>query len=212
MVTYRSPRGCSSAGRAPRSQRGSRRFESAHLHRYFSWSKAIFVTCCILLLSVHRAFIARARHEPAAKTIRCGLVSLRHSLSVKSQRQSRIGVAHANLRCLHVCPILHERRRHRAPKVVKAQIRKTCRLTRGRPNTIAPVCVTEGSSFGRDEHERVAIGLGQAPPAEVVRQQFPQWRWQRNGPARGSRLRCIEYRAPLGISRDGLVDRHGTAA
>ncbi len=26
------PRGCSSAGRAPRSQRGSRRFESAHLH------------------------------------------------------------------------------------------------------------------------------------------------------------------------------------
>ena len=27
------PRGCSSAGRAPRSQRGSRRFESAHLHR-----------------------------------------------------------------------------------------------------------------------------------------------------------------------------------
>jgi hypothetical protein len=46
----------------------------------------------------------------------------------------------------------------------------------------------------------------------VVRQQFPQWRWQRNGSARGSRLRCIEYRAPLGISRDGLVDRHGTAA
>ena len=85
MVRHRLPRGCSSAGRAPRSQRGSRRFESAHLHRYFPWSQAIFVTCWILLLSAHRAFIARAGHEPAAKTIRCSLVSLRHSLSVKSQ-------------------------------------------------------------------------------------------------------------------------------
>ena len=38
MVRQRSPRGCSSAGRAPRSQRGSRRFESAHLHRIFEWN------------------------------------------------------------------------------------------------------------------------------------------------------------------------------
>ena len=31
------PRGCSSAGRALRSQRRSRRFESAHLHRNIAW-------------------------------------------------------------------------------------------------------------------------------------------------------------------------------